>query len=194
MILSLNYKTMKALFNPFRYIAGAKALVMGYLFIVASALMLYSGNLIQDSYIHIGMAKASFWEVLGAQTIWWVVPALLLYLCGLLLSKSKIRIIDILGTTAFAQIIMLMMIAPMLLPVVMNNMLESVASLQSGAILEPTSLMPMMIYSIWSLICLILFYTWNYNAFAVSCNVSGWKAIAAFIAVQVAVTIVGTVI
>ena len=185
---------MKALFNPFRYIAGAKALVMGYLFIVASALMLYSGNLIQDSYIHIGMAKAPFWEVLGAQTIWWVVPALLLYLCGLLLSKSKIRIIDILGTTAFAQIIMLMMIAPMLLPVVMNNMLESVAALQSGAILEPTSLMPMMIYSIWSLICFILFYIWNYNAFAVSCNVSGWRAIAAFIAVQVAVTIVGTVI
>ena len=185
---------MKALFNPFRYIAGAKALVMGYLFIVASALMLYSGNLIQDSYIHIGMAKASFLEVLGAQTIWWVIPALLLYLCGLLLSKSKIRIIDILGTTAFAQIIMLMMIAPMLLPVVMNNMLESVASLQSGAILEPASLMPMMIYSIWSIICLIIFYIWNYNAFAVSCNVSGWKAIAAFIAVQVAVTIVGTVI
>lgn len=185
---------MKALFNPFRYIAGTKALVMGYLFIVASALMLYSGNLIQDSYIHIGMAEASFLEVLGAQTIWWIVPAVLLYLCGMALSKSKIRIIDILGTTAFAQIIMLMMIAPMLLPVVMNNMLESVAALQSGAILEPASLMPMMIYSIWSLICLILFYIWNYNAFAVSCNVSGWKAIAAFIAVQVAVTIVGTVI
>lgn len=185
---------MKALFNPFRYIAGAKALTMGYLFIVASALMLYSGNLIQDSYIHISMAEASFLNVLGMQTIWWIIPAVLLYLCGLLLSKSKIRIIDILGTTAFAQIILLLMIAPMLLPVVMNNMLESVASLQSGAIIEPTSLMPTMIYSIWSMICLILFYIWNYNAFAVSCNVGGWKAIVAFIAVQVVVTIVGTLI
>jgi hypothetical protein len=86
------------------------------------------------------------------------------------------------------------MIAPMLLPVVMNNMLESVAALQSGAIIEPTSLMPMMIYSIWSLICLVVFYIWNYNAFAVSCNVSGWKAVVAFIAVQVVVTIVGTLI
>ncbi len=185
---------MKALFNPFRYIAGVKALIMGLIFIVASALMLYSGNYIQDSYIHIGMADAPLWYVFAMQVVWWLLPALLLYLCGVVLSKSKIRIIDILGTTAFAQIIMLMMIAPMLLPVVMNNMLESVAALQSGAILEPTSLMPMMIYSIWSLICLILFYIWNYNAFAVSCNVSGWKAIAAFIAVQVAVTIVGTVI
>lgn len=185
---------MKALFNPFRYIAGAKALVMGYLFIVASALMLYSGNLIQDSYIHIGMAEASFLEVLGAQTIWWIVPAALLYLCGLLLSKSKIRIIDILGTTAFAQLILLLMIAPMLLPVVMNNMLESVASLQTGAVPDMAEFTPIIIYSIWSLIYLVLFYIWNYNAFAVSCNVGGWKAIAAFIAVQVVVTIVGTII
>ena len=185
---------MKALFNPFRYIAGVKALIMGLIFIVASALMLYSGNYIQDSYIHIGMADAPLWHVATMHFIWWLLPALLLYLCGVLLSKSRIRIIDILGTTAFAQLILLLMIAPMLLPAVMNNMLESVASLQSGAILETASLMPMMIYSIWSLICLVLFYIWNYNAFTVSCNVSGWKAIAAFIAVQVVVTIVGTVI
>ena len=185
---------MKALFNPFRYIAGAKALIFGLVFIVASTLLLYSGGFIQDSYIHIGMADAPLWHVATMHFIWWLLPALLLYLCGLALSKSKIRIIDILGTTAFAQLILLLMIAPMLLPVVMNNMLESVAALQSGAIIEPTSLMPIIIYSIWSLICLVVFYIWNYNAFAVSCNVSGWKAIVAFIAVQVVVTIVGAII
>ena len=182
---------MKALFNPFRYIAGAKALVMGYLFIVASALMLYSGNLIQDSYIHIAMAKASFWEVLGAQTIWWIIPTALLYLCGLLLSKSKIRIIDILGTTAFAQIILLLMIAPMLLPVVMNCSTEFVASLHTGVALGMSEYIQLMIYSIWSMICLVLFYIWNYNAFAVSCNVSGKWAILTFIAVQIVVTLAG---
>lgn len=182
---------MKALFNPFRYIAGAKTLTMGYLFIVASALMLYSGNLIQDSYIHIAMAKASFWEVLGAQTIWWIIPTALLYLCGLLLSKSKIRIIDILGTTAFAQIILLLMIAPMLLPVVMNCSTEFVASLQTGVAPDMSEYIPLMIYSVWSMICLVLFYIWNYNAFAVSCNVSGKWAILTFIAVQVVVTLAG---
>ena len=182
---------MKALFNPFRYIAGAKALTMGYLFIVASALMLYSGNLIQDSYIHIAMAKATFWEVLGAQTIWWIIPTALLYLCGLLLSKSKIRIIDILGTTAFAQIILLLMIAPMLLPVVMNCSTEFVASLQTGVAPDMSEYIPLIIYSVWSMICLVLFYIWNYNAFAVSCNVSGKWAILTFIAVQVVVTLAG---
>ena len=122
------------------------------------------------------------------QILWWILPAGILYLCGLLLSKSKIRIIDILGTTAFAQLILLLMIAPMLLPAVQNSTLEVVATLQSGGV--PTPGLPLMIYSVWSFICIAFFYIWNYNAFAVSCNVSGWKAILVYIGVQVAITIV----
>ena len=185
---------MKRIFNPFRYIAGAKSLIFGLIFIATSILLLYSGGYIQDSYIHIGMAAAPLWKVAAMQILWWVLPAGILYLCGLMLSKSKIRVIDILGTTAFAQIILLLMIAPMLLPVVMNNSMELIAALQSGVTPQTASLMPIIIYSIWSLICLVVFYIWNYNAFAVSCNVGGWKAIVAFIAVQVVVTIVGTII
>lgn len=176
------------IFNPFRYIAGTKSLVFGLIFIATSILLLYSGGYIQDSYIHIGMAAAPLWKVAAMQILWWVLPAGILYLCGLMLSKSRIRVIDILGTTAFAQLILLMMIAPMLLPAVQNASLEMVATLQSGGI--PTPGLPLMIYSIWSFICLALFYIWNYNAFAVSCNVSGWKAILAYIGVQIAITVV----
>jgi hypothetical protein len=182
---------MKALFNPFRYIAGAKALFLGLIFIVASTLMLYSGGLIQDSYIHIGIANAPLWHVATMHFVWWLLPALLLYLCGILLSKSKIRLIDILGTTAFAQLILLMMIAPMLLPAVMNNSLELVASLQSGVMPDMAAFTPLMIYGLWSMALCVLFYIWNYNAFATSCNVSGWRAILAFICVQIACTFVG---
>ena len=176
------------IFNPFRYIAGTKSLVFGLIFIATSTLLLYSGGYIQDSYIHIGMAAAPLWKVAAMQILWWILPAGILYLCGLLLSKSKIRIIDILGTTAFAQLILLLMIAPMLLPAVQNSTLEVVATLQSGGV--PTPGLPLMIYSVWSFICIAFFYIWNYNAFAVSCNVSGWKAILVYIGVQVAITIV----
>ena len=69
---------MNRLFNPFRYIAGSKALVLGIIFIISSALLLYSDDLIQDSYIHIGMADVSLWQVLLVQFMWWLVPAMLL--------------------------------------------------------------------------------------------------------------------
>lgn len=179
---------MKRIFNPFHYIAGTKSLVFGLIFIATSTLLLYSGGYIQDSYIHIGMATAPLWKVAAMQILWWILPAGVLYLCGLLLSKSKIRVIDILGTTAFAQLILLLMIAPMLLPAVQNSTLEMVAAMQSGAI--PTPGMPLMVYSVWSFICIAFLYIWNYNAFAVSCNVRGWKAILTFIGVQVAITVV----
>lgn len=185
---------MKRLFNPFRYIAGAKALILGLIFIAAATLMLYSGSLIQDSYIHIGMAQAPLWYVGAMQIIWWLLPALLLYLCGIALSKSKIRIIDILGTTAFAQLILLLMIAPMLLPAIMNGMTDILVALQSGVTPTGSTIIPLMIYSIWSIVCLVLFYIWNYNAFAVSCNVNGWKAILSFIGVQIVVTIASMVL
>ena len=185
---------MNRIFNPFRYIAGTKSLIFGLLFIATSALLLYSGGYIQNTYIHIGMATVSLWRVVAMQILWWLLPAVLLYLCGRLLSKSKIRIIDILGTTAFAQLVLLMMIAPMLLPAVSQCSAEVMAFVQSGADATSLSMLPLVVYSFWSMICLVLFFIWNYNAFAVSCNVGGWKAIVAFIAVQVAVTIVGTAI
>ena len=99
---------MNRVFNPFRYIAGGKALAIGVVCIVASSLMLYSGGMIQDSFLHIGYADASLVKVFAVQCLWWLAPAMLLYLSGLAITKSKIRIIDILGTTAFAQIILLM--------------------------------------------------------------------------------------
>ena len=179
---------MNRLFNPFRYIAGIKSLVMGAIFIVAASLMLYGGGMIQDSYLHIGYADATLLRVLLFQVIYWLSPALLLYLSGVLLSKSRIRIVDILGTTAFAQLILLLLIAPMLLPAVQSDVAKLFALLQSGS-QEFTGLMALCIYALWSLLCIILYYIWNYNAFAVSCNVRGFKAIVIFIVVQLLVTI-----
>ena len=185
---------MNRLFNPFRYIAGSKALVLGIIFIISSALLLYSDNLIQDSYVHIGMADVALWQVMLVQFLWWIVPAALLYAGGLLLSKSHIRIIDVLGTTAFSQLILIPMIAPLLLPAVKNGTLTVVESTLNGTMAATGDILAVMIYGIWSTILLVLFYVWNYNAFATSCNVKGWKAIIYYIVVQVALSIAGTLL
>lgn len=184
---------MNRLFNPFRKIAGAKALALGAIFIVTSALLLYSGGMIQDSYIHIGYTDKPLWYVFVMQVIWWLLPALLLYLCGLLLSKSKIRLIDMLGTTAFAQLIILLMVAPTLLPAVQEATAGIVAALQSGST-EFGGTAALFTYGLWSMAMLALYFVWNYNALAVSCNVKGWKAVTLFILVQIAVTMVCNII
>lgn len=183
---------MNRIFNPFRYIAGGKSLILGLIFIVSASLLLYSVGMIQDSYVHIAISDASVWSILLMQLLWWIVPALLLYVGGLLLTKSHIRIIDVLGTTAFAQLLLIPMIAPMLLPSVKNGMVQALQAIQQGVQPVMSDMMAVMINGVWSVLVLVLFYIWNYNAFTTSCNVRGWKAILYFIAVQILVTILGS--
>ena len=185
---------MNRLFNPFRYIAGGKALVLGLVFILSASFLLYSGSMVQDSYVHIAPTTLSFWGILVAQLCWWAVPAVLYFAGGLLLTKSKIRIIDVLGTTAFAQLLYLLLIAPLLLPQVQESTTLTLQAIQQGV--QPTiaDMAAIMINGIWSTLVLILFYIWNYKAFSVSCNISGAKAIIYFVAVQIVLTVVGNVI
>ena len=158
--------------NPFRVIAGGKALVWGVVFIAAAVALLCCGGLVQDSYIHFGLRAdgVRVWQGATMQVLLWLIPALLLYGCGVAMSRSKIRAIDMLGTTAFAQLLLLPMIAPLLL----FDMTQS----------TPAPAWAMMLFAVWALVWLVLFFVWNYSAFSLSCNVRGAKAIVAFALVQ----------
>jgi len=183
---------MNRLFNPFRYIAGTKSLVWGLIFIISEIVLLYGNGYVMDGYVHIARKPDGvlLWQASLIQIAMWLLPVLLLYGCGAIMSHSKIRIVDILGTTAFAQLLLLPMIVPMLIPPV-ADMLNDIAD----AALDPSSAfenMPgisLLLLGVWSLAWLVLFYVWNYNAFATSCNVRGAKAIAVYVAVVLAVTI-----
>ncbi len=183
---------MDRLFNPFRYIAGTKSLVLGIIFIISEFALLYCGGYVIDGYVHISDRPAGMdlWQASVIQILMWLVPALMLYLCGLVMSHSRIRIVDILGTTAFAQILLLPMIAPLLIPAV-TDMLDSAvaAAVDQSSVIETLPSVSLLLIGVWSLAWLILFYVWNYNAFSTSCNVRGAKAIAVYIAVLTAVTV-----
>ncbi len=185
---------MDKLFNPFRYIAGTKSLVWGLIFIISEIVLLYFNGYVMDGYIHITHKPDGvlLWQATLIQVIMWILPALLLYVCGLVMSHSRIRIVDILGTTAFAWLLLLPMIVPVLIPSV-ADMLDKVSVMAAvdGAPMANDgigTLVALLLFGVWSLVWLVLFYVWNYNAFATSCNVRGAKAVAAYIAVVLAVT------
>lgn len=159
--------------NPFRVIAGGKALVWGVVFIASAVALLCCGGLVQDGYLHFGLRAdgVRVWQVAAMEVLWWLIPALLLYGCGVAMSRSKIRAIDMLGTTAFAQLLLLPMIAPLLL----FDMTQSPVA----------PAWAMMLFAVWALAWLILFFVWNYSAFSLSCNVRGTKAVCVFTAVQI---------
>lgn len=186
---------MDRLFNPFRYIAGTKSLVWGLIFIISEIVLLYGNGYVMDGYVHITHKPDGMllWQAALVQVVMWLLPALLLYCCGLVMSHSKIRVVDILGTTAFAQLLLLPIIVPMLIPAV-ADMLKTVADAALDpafvSIIDTLPVVPLLLFAVWSLVWLILFYVWNYNAFSTSCNVRGGKAITIYIVVSLVVAIV----
>lgn len=186
---------MDRLFNPFRYIAGTKSLVWGLIFIISEIVLLYGNGYVMDGYVHITYKPDGMllWQASLVHVVMWLLPALLLYCCGLVMSHSKIRVVDILGTTAFAQLLLLPIIVPMLIPAV-ADMLKTVADAALDpsfvSIIDTLPVVPLLLFAVWSLVWLILFYVWNYNAFSTSCNVRGAKAITVYIVVSLVVAIV----
>lgn len=160
----------KKLLNPFIYIAGTSALVTGLAGILLCSLCFWLTDIHFQGLFHLGAAPAkSFILTLCGHLILWFIPALLFYSCGLLLSHSRIRIIDIFGTTAFAQI-----------PFIGIGMLNFFPSMQKLVHLQPTDITPEWLAdpTVQTGIILILIATvfliwgliWMYKAFQVSCN------------------------
>ena len=176
---------MNRFLNPFRYLAGTKALAWGLLFILLTAGVLCAASMVQDSLLHFAFVRGlSFGRVLAAELALWLLPAVGLYGAGLLVSRSKIRPIDVLGTTAFAQLPLLPMNLPFLFPQ-MKTWTEGLRhTLSAGGMPGTGMLVLLTVYGGVAIALLVLFYLWNYRAFSVSCNVRGPKAVVAFIVVQ----------
>lgn len=181
---------MKRLINPFHYIAGGKALAWGLAVIAIEIAWLYTIGFTQDSYLHFTPAPANgaLLKTAAMQLAMWLAPALLSGLCGLVMSRSKIRLIDILGTTALAQAPLLLLLLPLSVGSLNDTLTTAAEAAKSGDIQNlPITLL--LVYGLWSLAVLALFYIRNCQAFSVSCNLHGWRAVVPYIAVVIVVTL-----
>lgn len=187
---------MKTIFNPFTRIAGGKALAWGALFILAGATICHLTGNVQNTYLHFTPTETTFAAALLRQTAMWLLGAVLLYAAGALLSKSRIRPIDVFGTTAFAQAALLPLLAMLLIPS-LDRRLHSIAvqaaeSLSAGEmpLPDPATLALLVIYGTVSIVMIIWFFILNYNAFSVSCNVRSTRAAVAYFLTVVSATII----
>ena len=92
------------LFNPFKYIAGFGALLLGVGVIVVSAFLGWLGTTHFDGVLdlHIGF-EAPVWVFFAEGILNWLCLAVPLYFFGLIIAKSAPRFIDVFGTQALAR-------------------------------------------------------------------------------------------
>ena len=105
----------------FEWFAGGLALGWGLLGMVVSTVICYLSGWHYHGLLHFGPAPNPAWWCYAVEhLVVWIVPAVLFYLGGLILSRSRIRVIDVLGTVAFAQLPFIFMNLFNMLPPMQN--------------------------------------------------------------------------
>ncbi len=160
--------------NPFCRISDYKALVWGALGILLSTALCYLGNCHFHGLLHVGGAPNSAWWCFVAEhLIIWLVPAIIIYLLSLFLSRSHVRPIDLLGTIAFAQIPLVFLSAIMLLPAMQElNAITHIDEMQA-LLSNPDFMTALTLSGVGSLLFLGWTLVWMFKATAVSCNLKG---------------------
>ena len=173
------------LFNPFYYLAGAKALALGLAAILLAgfvgALSLTHFDGVLDT--HVG-GRAPLWFFLSEGIIDWLCMAALLLVAGAIISKTTFRVIDVLGTQALARwpspLLGLISVSPGFHRFA-SYLIQHLSKAETETSFQFTD--AAMFFAV--LIATALLTAWvvvlMYQAFSVACNVRGGKAIGAFI-------------
>jgi len=185
MNLNNDRKPIALLFDPFVYIAGAKALFLGLGAILIAGLIGFFGNTHFDGVLdtHLG-APAPLWFFLSEGMIDWLSLALALLVMGRLVSKTSFRTIDLLGTQALARwptILCALITLPKAVARFGHQLLEHLTKPGTPFQLNisDAAISLAVVAGAVVLACWMVFLM--YKSYSVSCNVKGGKAIGTFI-------------
>ncbi len=156
----------KLLFNPFTRIAGTKSLIVGLIALLITSFLAYlTGTHFYGFYI-INAKNSDFWVYLVENISNWLFISVFLFVSGLIFSKSKIRAIDIFGTTLLSMIPLIIVPVVRLIPGLQTFATQSFARYAFGLV---------------SIIAVIWTISLLFNAYKVSSNLKNEKLIISFI-------------
>ena len=170
------------LFNPFYYVAGAKALGLGLLVLILTGMFGFWGKIRFDGLLdfHMGLPPLPIWGNIAETLFSWLLLSILLFFAGKMISKSRPRLIDVFGTQALARLPYLLVSLTALMPGANRFTNELLTGRASWDQFSP-DMAVFLFVAIFGLVMMAWMIALMYRAFAVSCNVSGKVAILVFI-------------
>lgn len=166
----------KWLFNPFEFIAGFRSLILGWIFMLATAFLGQFHGVHFDGVLDMHSGRQTVaWFYYAEQLTDWATATLLFYIAGRIGSRSAIRFVDVAGTMALSRWVMIF--AAIVDLGILEPVLPKGHSIQD---LVNSIGIVFIVGAFLELIIMVWFVTLLYNAFSVSCNLKGGKAAGIF--------------
>jgi len=175
----------KTIYNPFERTGSYTALVFGLLIILITSLLAAKSLLHFDGILdmHFG-GESPVWIFIVQNLINLLVITVVFYLAGIFISPSSVRLIDVLGFQALARIPMFF---PALIALFLNItkynefLISAILHDHCDTFLTITDWMLIVILSLVVLISIIWMIALMFNAYCISLNLKGSKAVISFI-------------
>lgn len=172
------------LFNPFSKIAGSKAFFAGLLFVLISSLLAYYFQTHFDGVLDVHFGEVKHWWIPFVENGINIFSLFLVfYILGAILTKGRLRWIDILGTTVLARFPLVLMpfgnIGGHL-----QNLGESIVKNPSQVPelkFEVEQIVFLVCFVLLSICVLIWYVALLFNAYKISTNLKQGKLIISFI-------------
>lgn len=164
--------------NPFRYLPLRQALCWGIVTLILTSVFCWQVGLRMTSLTQINYAGGALWKATLQQIVVWLLFSVVLYIAGVIMSRSKVRFWDVASFNLFARIpfnlSLLIFAVPMVRSIMGLAMDGNIARMMEYANI-------LSIIGIVTLAFVVWYYYWSYKAFAEATNVKNGRGVATFI-------------
>lgn len=175
----------QTLFNPFLKIAGTKALLVGWLAILATAVVAYYSHTHFSGVIDVKVgAGGPWWLFLLEPFIAWLCVSIAMYVAGMIVARSSVRMIDIAGTMALTRWPMFFVTLLAFTPVEAPAELSTNVGDYTSVLLLALVMLP---FTVWMIVLM-------YQGYKVSTGVKGTQGVLSFIIAIVAAEVLAFVV
>ena len=174
--------------NPFRYLPLRQAICWGIAALILTSVFCWQVGLRLTSLTQVNFAGGALWKATVQQIVVWLAFSVVLYITGVMMSRSKVRFWDVASFNLFARIPFDLSLLIFAIP-----MVRSITGLlmdgNMARVMEYTTILS--VIGIAALFFVVWYFYWTYNAFSEATNLKNGRGVAIFV-VSYVVTYVAT--
>ena len=164
--------------NPFRYLPLRQAICWGIAALILTSIFCWQVGLRITSLTQVNFAGGALWKATVQQLVAWLLFSVVLYVAGVMMSRSKVRFWDVASFNLFARIPFDLSLLIFAIPMV-RSVFGLIMDGNMARAMEYVNLLS--IVGVVSLFFVVWYFYWSYKAFAEAANLKGGRGVTTFI-------------